>query len=65
MLWVKDGPKQDLLIRGARVLDPAEGLDAQVDVKVDAGVIAELGSSLPANGHHVLDTAGLVLAPAF
>ncbi len=65
MLWVKDGPKQDLLIRGARVLDPAEGHDAQVDVKVDAGVIAELGSSLPANGHRVLDAAGLVLAPAF
>ena len=65
MLFVKDGPKQDLLIRGARVLDPAEGVDAQVDVKVDAGVVAELGSSLPANGHRVLDAAGLVLAPAF
>ena len=65
MLFVKDGPKQDLLIRGARVLDPAEGVDAQVDVKVDAGVVVELGSSLPANGHRVLDAAGLVLAPAF
>ena len=52
-------------IRGARVLDPAEGIDTQVDVQIDGGTIAELGSSLPDNGHRVLDGAGLVLAPAF
>jgi dihydroorotase len=65
MLWVKDAPQDDLVIRGARVLDPAEGVDTRVDVKVDGGAIAELGSSLPANGHRVLEGAGLVLAPAF
>jgi dihydroorotase len=65
MLHVKEGPKQNLVVRGARVVDPVEGVDGQVDVKVDDGVIAELGSNLAVNGHRVLDGSGLVLAPAF
>ena len=65
MLFVKDGAKENLIVRGARVLDPVEGLDSQVDVKVDDGVIAELGSNLPQNSHRVIDGAGLVLAPGF
>jgi dihydroorotase len=65
MLFVKDAAKENLVVRDARVLDPAQGLDAQVDVKIDNGMIAELGSSLPINGHRVLDGAGLLLTPAF
>ena len=65
MLFVKDAPKESLIIRGARVLDPVEGVDSQVDVKIDDGVIAELGSNLPQNSHKVIDGSGLVLAPAF
>jgi dihydroorotase len=64
-LFVKDAPAQNLVIRGARALDPAEGMDALVDVKVDGGTISELGSNLPANGHRTIDGMGLVLAPAF
>ena len=64
-LVAKDAPRHDLVVRGARVLDPAEGVDTRVDVKVDDGTIAELGSNLPVNGHRVLDGEGLVLAPAF
>jgi dihydroorotase len=58
-------PKEDLVVRGARVLDPAEGLDAVLDVRVDGGTIAELGAGLDANGHRVIEGSGLVLAPAF
>jgi dihydroorotase len=65
MLFFKDAPREDLIVQGARVIDPAEGIDSQVDVKIDGGTIAELGSKLPANGHRVLDGSGLVLAPAF
>src|SRR5439155_6203977 len=65
MLWSKNGRQDDVLVRGARVLDPTEGLDAVCDVRVDGGTIAELGTSLDANGHRVVDGAGLVLAPAF
>jgi dihydroorotase len=65
MLHAKDAPKENLVVRGARVLDPVEGVDGQLDVRIDGGVIAELGSNLPLNGHRVLDGGGLVLAPAF
>jgi dihydroorotase len=65
MLVTKRGEQHDLLIRGARVLDPGEALDTVLDVRVDRGTIAELGSRLDANGHRVIEGQGLVLAPAF
>src|SRR5438552_11596760 len=65
MLFGKNGRKDDLVVRGARVLDPTEGIDAVCDVRVDGGTIAQLGTSLDANGHRVVEGAGLVLAPAF
>jgi dihydroorotase len=65
MLTMREGPGADLVIRGARVLDPAHGVDATLDIRVDGGVIAGLGESLDANGHRVVDAAGMLLAPAF
>jgi dihydroorotase len=65
MLIAKQGEQHDLLIRGARVLDPGEGVDAVLDVRIDRGTIAELGSRLDPNGHRVIEGQGLVLAPAF
>jgi dihydroorotase len=66
MLFGKAGPPGlDLVVRGARVLDPAEKLDAVCDVRVDGGVVSQLGTNVDANGHRVVDGAGLVLAPAF
>jgi dihydroorotase len=56
---------ENLVIRGARVVDPAEGVDAVLDVRVDAGTIAQLGTKLNTNEHRVVDAEGLVLAPAF
>ncbi len=55
----------DLVVRGARVLDPVEGVDAELDVRIDSGVITQIGTGLDVNGHRVVDGAGLVLAPAF
>ncbi len=65
MLYAKDGRQENLLIRDARVVDPVEGVDATLDVRVDAGTIAQLGTSLDPNGHRIVEGAGLVLAPAF
>jgi dihydroorotase len=65
MLYAKTAPKDSLVVTGARVVDPAEGVDATVDVRVDDGVIAAIGTSLERNGHRVVDGSGLVLAPAF
>jgi dihydroorotase len=65
MLVVKHAPGENLVIRGARVLDPVERVDAVLDLRVDAGTIAELGARLDANAHRVVDADGLLLAPAF
>jgi dihydroorotase len=65
MLFAREAPGENLVVRGARVLDPSEGVDAVVDVRVDAGVIAAIGAGLDTNEHLVVDAAGLVLAPAF
>jgi dihydroorotase len=65
MLFAKPVRKNDLVVRGARVLDPVEGIDTVCDLRVDGGTIAQLGKSLDANGHRVVEGAGLVLAPAF
>jgi len=63
-LTQKQGAKESLIVTGARVLDPVEGLDALVDVRIDNGVIAAVGTSLDRNAHRVVDGHGLVLAPA-
>jgi dihydroorotase len=65
MLFTKPSQLDDLLIRDARVLDRGEGIDAVLDVRIDRGTIAELGSRLDPNAHRVIDGQGLVLAPAF
>jgi dihydroorotase len=65
MLFAKDTPMENIVVRGARVVDPVEGVDAVLDVRVDEGVIAALGQDLDTNSHRVIDAEGLVLAPAF
>jgi dihydroorotase len=65
MLYAKSAPKDSLVVTGARVLDPTEGVDAIVDVRVDDGVIGAIGASLERNAHRVVEGSGLVLAPAF
>jgi dihydroorotase len=55
----------NVVIRGARVLDPVEGVDATLDVRIDGGVIAQIGRDLDTNEHRVIDGTGNVLAPAF
>jgi dihydroorotase len=65
MLYSKSAPRENLLIRGARVLDPVAGVDSVLDVRIDDGTIAELGSRLDTNAHRVVAGEELLLAPAF
>jgi dihydroorotase len=65
MLWQKDLPGANVVIRGARVLDPTEGIDARLEVRIDDGTIAEVAGKVDANGHRIIEADGLVLAPAF
>ena len=65
LLWQKETPAANVVIRGARVLDPAEGIDATLEVRIDAGTIAEVAERVDANEHRVVEADGFVLAPAF
>jgi dihydroorotase len=65
MLWSKSNRRENIVVRGARVVDATEGIDAVLDVRVDCGVVSQLGANLDTNEHHVIDAQGLVLAPAF
>jgi dihydroorotase len=56
---------ENIVVRGARLLDPSEGLDATLDIRIDNGVIAQLGEALDTNEHRVVDASGLIVAPAF
>ena len=58
----------DLLIRSGRVVDPAQGLDAHLDVRVAGDRIAEIGRDLsPPEGDapRVVEAAGWIVAPGF
>jgi dihydroorotase len=65
MLFAKPAPAENLVVRGARVVDPVEGVDAVLDVRVDDGMIAALGTDLDTNAHRIIEGEGLVLATAF
>ncbi|PPE75357.1 dihydroorotase [Solimonas fluminis] len=53
-----------LLIRGARVLDPASGFDGIAELGIRDGLIDHLGSGAPAGAYEeTLDAAGLWLMP--
>ncbi|WP_433936782.1 amidohydrolase/deacetylase family metallohydrolase [Sorangium cellulosum] len=56
----------DLLIRGGRVIDPANGRDGILDVAVSHGRIVRVAVDIdPARARAVVDAAGLVVAPGF
>ena len=52
-----------LLIRGGRVIDPANRIDEYQDILLVDGKIARLGKNLPAEDAQVLDAGGLAAAP--
>ncbi|HET9492404.1 MAG TPA: dihydroorotase [Methylomirabilota bacterium] len=55
-----------LLIRNARVIDPANALDTVADVFIDGGVIKQVGARLVvAEGAEVIEAAGKVVCPGF
>jgi dihydroorotase len=65
----------DILIRGGRVIDPAQGIDRHMDVWIVDGKIAELGTDLraplqraqgdPSTGPRIIEAQGCVIAPGF
>jgi dihydroorotase len=59
-----DDTSRDLLLRGARVIDPSQGLDQVSDVLFSKGVVAKIGVDLPVPaGADVRDVRGKVVTP--
>jgi dihydroorotase len=60
------GEPADVLVRGARLLDPRADLDRTADLLIRAGEVAELGEGLePPPGAEIVDADGLHAFPAF
>ena len=55
----------DLLLRGATIIDPATGRQRVADILVRNGMVERIGKRLPANGSEVWDLAGKFIAPGF
>jgi dihydroorotase len=59
-------PGIDLLIRGARLLDPAANIDETADLLVRGGEIAQIGQDIERpDGAEIVDAEGLHAFPAF
>ncbi len=54
-----------LLIKNGRVIDPATGTDAMLDVLLDGERIAQAGPKISAPAAELLDASGLIVAPGF
>ena len=55
----------ELLIRGARLLDPFNATDEKTDVLISRGRIAAVAKGQPEDGREVIEAKGMVLAPGF
>ena len=54
-----------MLIRGGRVIDPANGIDKLADILVENGRVAAIGENLACEGAQAIDATGKVVAPGF
>jgi dihydroorotase len=53
------------LIRGGRVIDPVQGIDANRDVLIENGFVVRIGERIEPDGARVVDAAGAIVAPGF
>ena len=53
----------NFLLKGGRLIDPANGKDGALDVHVRNGIVGEIGANLEPNGATVVDTKDLIVTP--
>ncbi len=54
---------KSFILKGGRLLDPANGLDGEHDIHVRDGVVEAIGAGLKADGATVVDVNGLIVTP--
>ena len=54
-----------LLLKNGRIIDPASGTDAIMDVLVEGSVVVEIAAAISAAEAEIIDADGLVVAPGF
>ncbi len=66
-LDVRPGGRANLILRGAKVLDPVAGIEANHDIVIRDGKIAELSSpgAAATDGAEIVEAEGLYAFPAF
>lgn len=52
-----------LLIKGGRIINPAENTDTVGNILIENGKIVAIGSELTADGADIIDASGLIVAP--
>ncbi len=53
----------DVVIRGGRVIDPANSLDETADIAFKDGKIAAIGSNAVGPANETIDARGLIVTP--
>ena len=55
----------DLLIKNARIIDPANSIDETGDILISGGIIKQIGSNLAGSALRTIDATGLIACPGF
>jgi len=55
---------ETLLLRGGRIIDPAQGIDGTLDIQVVDGAVTKIGAGLEAMGR-TIDVSGCIVTPGF
>jgi dihydroorotase len=53
------------LIKGGRLVDPLQGIDAKLDVLIENGFVTRIGEHLDAEAARVVDATNAIVAPGF
>src|SRR5712692_2430683 len=53
----------DLILKGGRIIDPANGRDEIADIGFGDGKVEAVGSDLPLRGSEIIDARGLIVVP--
>src|SRR5690349_13579353 len=53
----------DLILRGGRIVDPANARDEVADIAFSGGKVAAIGADLGRDGAEIVDVRGLIVAP--